>query len=124
MAPAATAVRTLIVEDDPDAADALAGALTAEGFDPSVASTVGQALIKLEAGLLPQVIILDLRLPDASGGILLRRIRRYNMPIKVAVVTGVAQPESHMDVRSFPPDRLFKKPLEFPELIDWINSVT
>jgi hypothetical protein len=53
MAPAATAVRTLIVEDDFDAADALAGALAAEGFDPSVASTVGQALIKLEAGLLP-----------------------------------------------------------------------
>ena len=124
MAPAATAVRTLIVEDDPDSADALAGALAAEGFDPTVATTVGQALIKLEMGLLPQVIVLDLKLPDASGGLLLRRIGRDRLPIKVAVVTGLPDPHSHLDVTRFPPDRIFKKPLEIPDLIDWINSVT
>jgi DNA-binding response OmpR family regulator len=70
------------------------------------------------------VIILDLKLPDASGGLLLRRIRRYNLPIKIAVVTGLSHPESHLDVTQFPPDRIFKKPLEFPELIEWLNSVT
>src|SRR5687768_5692963 len=123
-AAAATAVRTLIVEDDPDTSEALAGALQAEGFDTDVAASVGQALIKLEAGLLPDAIIVDLRLPDASGGLLLRRIRRYNMPIRVAVVTGVADPSSHLDVARFPPDRLFKKPLAFPALVEWLRAET
>ena len=123
-AAAATALRTLIVEDDPDSSQALARALERAGFETDIAATVGQALIKLEKGLQPVAIIVDLRLPDASGGLLLRRIRRYNLPIKIAVVTGMPDPDSHMDVARFPPDRIFKKPLIFSELVEWLKSVT
>ena len=123
MAAAATALRTLIVEDDPDSSDALSRALRAEGFDTDIAATVGQALIKLEKGIPPDAVIVDLRLPDASGGLLLRRIRRYNLPVKIAVVTGMADPNSHMDVLRYPPDRIFKKPLDFDELLEWLKSV-
>jgi DNA-binding response OmpR family regulator len=124
MAAAATAVRALIVEDDPDSSEALARALQAQGFDTDVVSTVGQALVKLERGLLPDAIIIDLRLPDASGGLLLRRIRRENLAIKVAVVTGMPDPDLRPDVARFPPDRIFKKPLDFKALVEWLNSVT
>lgn len=124
MAAAATALRTLIVEDDADSSEALCAFLHAQGFETDVAATVGQALIKLEKGILPNAIIVDLRLPDASGGLLLRRIRRYNLPIKVAVVTGMPDPASHMDVVRFPPDRVFKKPLDFALLAEWLKSVT
>ena len=124
MAAAATAVRTLIVEDDPDSADALSGALATEGYDPIVARTVGEALIKLELGLLPSVLILDLKLPDASGGLLLRRIARDKLPISVAVVTGLPDPLSHHDVVRHPPDRIFKKPVDFQELLEWLREVT
>ena len=121
-AAAATAVRTMIVEDDPDAADALSGALSAHGFDPFVVNSVGQALIRLEMGLLPGVVILDLRLPDASGTLILRRIRRHGLPVKVAVVTGLPDPESHVDVKRYPPDVIFRKPLDFDELLEWLND--
>ena len=124
MAAAATAVRTLIVEDDFDSSQALAETLSAHGYDVDVAASVGQALIKLEQGLLPAAIILDLRLPDASGGLLLRRIRRDKLPIKVAVVTGLPEPTSHFDAARFPPDRVFKKPLDFAALVEWLRSVT
>ena len=124
MAAAATALRTLIVEDDPDSSEALCSFLQAEGFDTDCAATVGQALIKLEKGILPNTIIVDLRLPDASGGLLLRRIRRYNLPVKVAVVTGVPDPATHMDVMRFPPDRIFSKPLDFKLLSEWLKSVS
>jgi DNA-binding response OmpR family regulator len=87
-----------------------------------VAQSVGQALIRLEMGLLPSVVILDLKLPDASGGLLLRRIRRDMLPIRVAIVTGVDDPESHMDVVRYPPDRIFKKPLDVWELLEWLDS--
>jgi two-component system OmpR family response regulator len=123
MAAAATAVRTLIVEDDPDSSEVLAEALSVHGFEVDVAATVGQALIKLERGLLPAAMIVDLRLPDASGGLLLRRIRRDNLPIKVAVVTGLPDPTSHLDAARFPPDRIFKKPLEVATLVAWLKTV-
>ena len=123
-AAAATAVRTMIVEDDPDAADALAGALTANGFDPFVVDTVGGALIRLEAGLLPDVVILDLRLPDASGTLILRRIRRDKLPINVALVTALPDAATHTDVKRYPPDAIFRKPLDFDELLNWLARVT
>ena len=124
MAAAATAVRTLIVEDDPDSSEMLAEALSVGGFDVDVAATVGQALIKFEQGLLPAAVIVDLRLPDASGGLLLRRIRRDNLPIRIAVVTGLADPSSHYDATRFPPDRVFTKPLDVAQLVAWLRSVT
>jgi two-component system, OmpR family, response regulator RegX3 len=123
-AAAATAVRTLIVEDDQDSADALARALAEHGHDVNVVGNVGKALVRLEMGLPPQVIILDLRLPDASGGLLLRRVRRDRLDIKVAVVTGVADAESNLDLKRFPPDALFRKPVRFHELLGWLESVT
>ena len=123
-AAAATAVRTLIVEDDQDSADALARALAEHGHDVNVVGSVGKALVRLEMGLPPQVVILDLRLPDASGGLLLRRVRRDRLDIKVAVVTGVADAESNLDLKRFPPDALFRKPVQFRDLLGWLESVT
>lgn len=123
-AAAATAVRALVVEDDPDSSDAIVAVLNARGFDTDCARTVGEALVKLERGLIPAAIIVDLRLPDASGGLLLRRIHREQLPTKVAVVTGVPDPMSHPDLIRFPPDRVFTKPLDLMELLAWLDEVT
>lgn len=123
-AAAATAVRALVVEDDPDSSDAIVAALNAQGFDTDCARTVGEALVKLERGLVPAAIIVDMKLPDASGGLLLRRIHRDRLPTKVAVVTGIADPASHPDLIRYPPDRVFPKPLDLLELLDWLSEVT
>jgi DNA-binding response OmpR family regulator len=124
MSAAATAVRALIVEDDPDSCDALVMALNAQGVEADCAQTVGQALVKLEGGLLPAAIIVDLRLPDASGSLLLRRVFRDRLPVKVAVVTGVPDPLSLPDLVRFPPDRVFKKPVNLRELAEWIKTLS
>ena len=85
---------------------------------------MGAALIRLELGLLPGAVILDLRLPDASGGLVLRRIHRDGLPIRVAVVTALADPQSHPDVGQFPPDAIFRKPVDFNQLLDWLHAAT
>ena len=122
-AAAATAVRALVVEDDPDSCDALVTVLNAHGYDTESARSVGEALVKLERGITPAAIIVDMRLPDASGGLLLRRIHREQLPTKVAVVTGMADPMSHPDLIRFPPDRVFIKPLDFAELVEWLGDL-
>ena len=123
-AAAATAIRALVVEDDPDSCDAIVAALTMNGFDAECAGTVGQALVKLERGLVPAAIIVDMKLPDASGGLLLRRIHREGLPTRVAVVTGIPDPMTHPDLVRFPPDRVFVKPLDLNALIHWLNELT
>jgi DNA-binding response OmpR family regulator len=78
----------------------------------------------LEKGGLPQAVIIDMRLPDASGGLLLRRVRRANVTVAVAVVAGMTDPASHPELVRFPPDRIFTKPVNMDELTAWLLAVT
>jgi len=122
-AAAATAVRVLVVEDDPDARYAVSAVLSRQGYDVLQAATLGEALVQLERGLPPHVVILDLKLPDANGALLLRRIHRENLPVKVAVVTAYADAAAHPALARFPPARVFTKPLDYDQLLAWMATL-
>ena len=123
-AAAVTATKTLVLEDDPDTADAMKLALEREGIQVECVSTVGAALVKLEMGMTPAAAVLDLKLPDASGGIVLWRLRRRNRKMPIAVVTGMPDAMSHPELVKEPPDKLFVKPVDLHELVEWLKSVT
>ena len=116
----ATKTAVLVVEDDPSNLEVIVRLLTRHGFEPEAAVTVGQALLRLEDEELPAAMILDLRLPDANGLVVLRNIRRRKLPIRVAVVTGVPNLDEFSDLAKYPPDAIFKKPLNQKELLRWL----
>ena len=57
----------LIVDDDPDIRDAVGECLRYEGYDVHSASDGRDALNRLEFGLKPNVILLDLMMPVLNG---------------------------------------------------------
>jgi CheY-like chemotaxis protein len=57
----------LVVDDNPDIRDTLAIALSNHGFRVTGAANGKAALELLEAGLRPEMIILDLNMPEMSG---------------------------------------------------------
>jgi len=57
----------LIVDDDPDIRDALGECLRYEGYSVHAASDGRDALQRLEIGLRPDVILLDLMMPVLNG---------------------------------------------------------
>ncbi len=118
----ATKAEVLIVEDDPSSLEVIVRLLKRHDFETEVAVSAGEALLKLEEDELPGAIILDLRLPDASGAVVLRNIRRRQLPIRVAVVTGVADVTVFSDLLKFPADAVFKKPVNQRELIQWLTG--
>ena len=67
-------MRVLIVEDEPAYVDALSVALEREGFDVS-ASADGRAGVGAFLEDAPDIVLLDLMLPEMSGLDVLRRIR-------------------------------------------------
>src|SRR5688572_4459871 len=79
--------RTLIVEDDPASAALLLRILELVGHESEVASTVSDAVQKLEDGG-AECVLLDLDLPDGTGVEVLHEIRRRNLPVRVAIVTA------------------------------------
>ncbi len=66
------AKRVLVVDDEPEITEILEGYLRKESFDPVVASTVGSAVAEIEHRA-PDLIVLDIGLPDGSGLDVLRK---------------------------------------------------
>lgn len=112
---------TLVVEDDSATSEFIMQALAKHGLEAARAATVAEALVKLESEPLPSAIILDLRMPDASGTLILRRIHRDGLPIRVAVVSG-ADPADFRELMRFPPDAFFSKPVIVRQLLDWLQE--
>jgi DNA-binding response OmpR family regulator len=112
----------LVVEDDPATRTFLADNLTADGYDLLVADCVSDGLRLLERRF-PDLAVVDLGLPDASGYELLRRVRcadgvvsRVDPQMPVMVLSGRV---SELDrVRGFDrgADDYVCKPFSYPEL--------
>lgn len=69
-----TPIRVLLVEDDPHVASGLSALLGSYDCDVHVVHTGGEALAAAEA-FLPNVVVLDVRLPDLGGDHVFRRLR-------------------------------------------------
>jgi two-component system, OmpR family, response regulator RegX3 len=78
----------LLVEDEQSIADPFANALTRSGFRTTIARTGGEAL-QLAAAIEPDVVLLDLALPDLDGRDVCRRLRRESdVPIIMITASG------------------------------------
>jgi two-component system, OmpR family, response regulator RegX3 len=84
----APAGRVLLVEDERAIAEPFARALEREGFDTVVAATAAVARAELAAGD-PDMVLLDLMLPDGDGREIARELRsRSQVPIIMITARG------------------------------------
>jgi two-component system response regulator RegX3 len=78
----------LMVEDEESITEPLSEALAREGFDTQVAGTVAQAL-ELAGRVRPDLVLLDVMLPDGSGYDVCRELRRESqVPIIMLTARG------------------------------------
>jgi CheY-like chemotaxis protein len=75
----------LVIDDEPAIERVLDAALRARGYDVHAAGTGGHG-IELATALQPDVLIVDLGLPDIDGVEVCRRLRRTANPIIVLTV--------------------------------------
>ena len=114
----------LIVDDDPDAGEAMSEVLRLEGFEVSVAGDGEKALETLRSsGQLPSVILLDLMMPVMNGW----QFRQAQLndsrlaAVPVIVLTATSVPESN--VAQLQPAAFLKKPVAIDKLLQLIGSV-
>jgi PAS domain S-box-containing protein len=79
--------RVLVIEDDHDVAIGLAELLGAEGCEVVVAPTGTEGLLQVQK-LAPDVVLLDVDLPDANGRELYERIRGIAPSIPIVLTSG------------------------------------
>jgi len=85
--PFGAVTRLLLVEDDALIATSLQRALGAAGFEVDVEGTVAGARERIAAGL-PDLVLLDLGLPDGDGGDLVEELSGQHPRLPIIVVTA------------------------------------
>ena len=69
----------LIVDDEPQIGEVLNAYLEADGFTATVRTTLADAMLALQ-GSAPDLLLLDITLPDGSGLEILRHVQARNIP--------------------------------------------
>ncbi|MFI4876772.1 MAG: response regulator [Blastopirellula sp. JB062] len=118
--------KLLVVEDDDNERELLAGLLRMYGFDVSVAKDGQAALDYLSHNDLPDYVLLDLSMPRVDGPATLRVMR--NDPrldkLKVFAVTG-RDPDQQADGGDDPQEQFdawFRKPLDPAEIVEAVSQ--
>ena len=113
--------KVLIVEDDKGISDFIIPELAHEGFTVSLAETGREALEKFESEE-PDLILLDIMLPELSGLEVLRRIRaKSNVPVILETARG--ETIDKITGLNAGADDYIAKPFEIEELLARINAL-
>src|ERR1700716_3864760 len=106
--------RVLLVEDEPALRRIFSRNLTTRGLDVAEAGTVGEALTALNLET-PDLILLDINLPDRSGWDVLRDLQRRHIAVPTIVVSAVRASQSRLD--EFQPIAYLPKPFPIDALL-------
>jgi DNA-binding NtrC family response regulator len=107
--------RVLVAEDEATYAMTVARFLKERGHDVKVCPT-GKAALKSLAVAEWEVLLLDLRLPDADGLDILAQVRKENAELQTIIVTGFANVQSAIDAMRLGAFDYLTKPPNFEEL--------
>jgi two-component system, NtrC family, response regulator AtoC len=114
--------RVLIVDDDRATSAGMADVVEEWGYEPEVADTVKAGWSSISK-LVPDVAIVDLKLPDGSGLDLLHRIKETYPDISVIILTGHATVDSAVRALKVGAEDYVTKPVDLPRLQVILKSV-
>ncbi len=114
--------RILIVDDEPQILRALRINLLARQYDVITAADGTEALRAAKQEH-PDLVVLDLGLPDMDGGEVIRELRSWS-PVPIVVLSGRIDSRDKVDALDAGADDYLTKPFSVEELLARIRAVT
>jgi len=105
----------LIIDDDPLIRKTLSSHLSRKGFETSLAEDGEEALHQYESNL-PNLVILDIRLPDITGIEVLKKIKEINKKAYVIIMTAYDDMKTTVEAVKLGAFEYLVKPLDYVEL--------
>lgn len=112
----------LIVDDDVQTREALRAVLAHHGYEALLAENGADGLAKLRSGVRPNVILLDLMMPEKNG--FQFRVEQVMDPelAKIPVILYSGNPEAYEEGKIFGPVACLAKPINVGELLTVLKS--
>jgi two-component system, OmpR family, response regulator len=115
-------VRVLVVDDEPNIVDVISMALRFEGFDVDSAGTGADAIAAVAARR-PQLLVLDVMLPDIDGFEVARRLSAARAQVPIIFLTARDSTEDVVHGLTLGGDDYVTKPFSLEELVARIRTI-
>jgi two-component system OmpR family response regulator len=114
--------RVLVVDDERSIVDAVATALRYEGFTVDEAAT-GREALKAAESQRPDIIVLDIMLPDLDGLEVTRRLRQDGLRVPVLFLTARDSTEDKISGLTVGGDDYVTKPFSLAEVVARVRAI-
>lgn len=116
--------KVLVVDDEPDTLELVKLVLESGGFEVMLANNGMEALAQIETTK-PDIVLLDIMMPDMDGWDVFRKIKERNSDIPIAILTAKAQNiDKLLGLHVLKADDYITKPFGKNELIGKVKKLT
>ncbi len=112
--------KVLLIDDDPDTVGLIGTLLEKEGYEVFSALN-GERGLKRVYEENPDLVLIDIRLPDMDGNEALKKIKEMNPDRSVIMITAYADVDNAIAALKFGADDYIKKPFDNIHLVHTIN---
>ena len=110
-------IKFLIVDDEPDVVDSVSELFTLRNYNV-ITATSGTKALELVKKENPNIIILDIRMPDINGIDVLKEVKKNYPKTRVIMLTGVEDESTKNMAMSLGASGYLTKPYSYSELLD------
>jgi DNA-binding NtrC family response regulator len=113
--------KVLMVDDEEDFVTTMAERLEMRDVSPDVALTGEQALERV-ADDIPDVMVLDLKMPGIDGMEVLKRVRKAYPQVQVIILTGHGSEKDEAEARRLGAFAYLQKPVDMEKLVKTLRD--
>jgi DNA-binding NtrC family response regulator len=117
----AEALKVLFVDDEEDFVRTMAERMEMRALGGNVALSGQEALDMLRDDV-PDVMVLDLKMPGIGGMEVLRRVKRSHPLVQVIIMTGHGSDEDEAEARRLGAFEYLRKPVDIAQLVDAVRN--
>jgi DNA-binding NarL/FixJ family response regulator len=111
-------VRVMVVDDHPMWREGVSRDLTAAGYDVVAALGEGRQAVRVAAATRPDVVVLDLQLPDVSGVEVIAGLLGVRPDLRVLMLSASGEPQDVLDAVKAGATGYLLKSAGLPEFLD------
>lgn len=113
--------KVLVVDDEQIVLDSVRKILSAENFEVDITLNGQEGIRRVHDGNY-DLVLTDVRMPDISGKIVLREVKRAKPLLPVVIISGYATVQSAVQCMRLGAAHVLEKPFTPEELIQTVNS--
>jgi len=116
-------IRLIVIDDDPDLLGGLCEFLEHNSFNVVGRGSNGKDAVDLYLQMNPDVVLIDLSMPEYDGNYAIEKIREIDSDSKIIMITGYDTSSSNLLLKNSL-NEILTKPIDFKQLIKTIHNLT